>query len=243
MPKAFSQSSICFDHNPYDSELTCLLGNASWLDEILDPGPLEIRDSETNGVLTASPWLLPVKWVVSMFILADVAFTCVICLTAASRQNNPDSVFWPIWFVLLLTWFVGLPVSLYFLFLFNRYLAKDGDYFKVDRARRTLELCRVGRTLKADEIIAFTKLSRWHRWPSYGGKWKRTHQTGVLVRIPNRQVELHPLVTVNEVPLLGTSLPLWKASSSWAERLANIFQVPVRGITLSKAASRELKDC
>jgi hypothetical protein len=135
---------------------------------------------------------------------------------------------------LLIGWLVCLPGLLVVLAVVSRLVAQKGDYLKVDMARRTLELCQVGRTLKASEIIAFTLLTRWYR---SSGAWNKTYQAGVLVRTPDNRVELLPVVRE-----LGENVPSSK-KSQWADRLASIFQVPVRRIELSRSESRALNDC
>ncbi len=147
-------------------------------------------------------------------------------------------------------WLIGLPSFLCFVFFFNRQIAKGGDYFKVDGASHALEICRIGRTFRAGEIIAFTELTRWHRWRRYVGKWQKTRQTGVLVRSPNQHVELYPVIRDREIELsfgvasfVVASFPLRTRRVSWAERLAGVFQVPIRRIELSKAESKALNDC
>jgi hypothetical protein len=218
-----------------------LLGKTAWYDELPNPVPFGVKFVEADGVCRATPRLLPTKWLILWIINGDIVFTCMI-LIHALRQENVVSPNWTIWVFLLSMWFVTLPGVFGFFYFFNRRLSRHGDYFRVGRNHRTLELCRIGRTLKAGDIIAFTELTRWHRRHRYAGKWQKTHQTGVLTRKGDRQTELYPLIHEREAPVLWWSLPLYR-HSSWAERLANIFQVPVRRIELSRSESRHLNDC
>ena len=176
MQKVFSCPSMCFDGVPDDSQLVYLLGDR-------DCGP--IKAVEEAGLLTVRPWLIPMKFMAPWMLLTLVIITIVMLCVHYPRD-------WFFWLFLTCGWFVCLPVLLGLLDAINRSFAKKGDYFKVDTARRTLELCQVGRTLKANEIIAITMLTRWYANAS--GSWNKTHQTGVLVRTQDNRVELYPLV-------------------------------------------------
>ena len=218
IPKAFSRSSISFDSVPDDAQLVCLLGDRDW-------GP--VKEAEEGGLLTVRPWLFPMK-----FVAPWMVFTLVVGTAATIYVHHPlDAALW--WF-LAFGWLLCLPATLALMIAINRSLAKKGDLFKVDSARRTLELCRAGRTIKADEIVAFTMLTRWYRDAS--GTWDERNQTSVLVRLPNHRFELYPVVR-------GSSQNWQLRKLTWADRLANIFQVPVRRIELNRSESRELNDC
>lgn len=217
--KAFSQVSISFERVPDDSQLVSLLGDP-------DCGP--IKAVEEGGLLTVRPWLFPMK-----FVMPWMLFTLIAITVMAVYLLRGQGVF--LWLFLAFGWFLCLPSFLGLLAVINRSFAKKGDYFKVDMARRTLELCRVGRTLRGTEIIAVTLVTRWYC--NAGGVWSQTHQTGVLVRTRDNHVELYPVVRE-----LGENLPASKRSK-WANRLASIFQVPVRQIELSRSESRALGDC
>jgi hypothetical protein len=227
-PRAFSRSSMTFDHAPGDCELTCLLG---------DPNCGPVRAVEEGGVLTVRPWLFPMKYIVPWMIFTAIVITCMLCFAPMIEHKKTDfsSVLF-FWLPLCLVWLLGLPAFLGFLAILNRTFASKGDYFKVDMARRTLELCRLARTVKAGDIIAITLLTRWYR--NAGGASFKTYQTGVLVRSPenNNRVELYPVVRE-----LGENIPASRASQ-WAERLANIFQVPIRRTELSRSESLALDD-
>ena len=136
--------------------------------------------------------------------------------------------------ILLVGWLGALPGFLVISAVLSRWIAKKGDYFRVDRSRRTLELCRAGRTIQGSEIEAIILLSRWHRW---GLPWIRFFQTSVLVRGPGGQMELYPVMSEST-----ENAPAY-TRSRWADRLASIFPVPVRRIELSKAESQALNDC
>jgi hypothetical protein len=214
---------MLFDDVPDDSQLVCLLGDP-------DCGP--IKAVEEAGLLTVRPWLFPMKVVVTWMVFIAAVITGMTCFMPLVEHEKPD--FSSLAFFSFFLWFVCLPGFLGLLALVNRSLAKKGDYFKVDTDRRTLELCRVGRTLKADEIIAVTMLTRWYR---NAGGFQKTHQTGVLVRTPNSGLELYPVIRE-----LGENVQS-SGSSNWADRLARIFQVPIRRIELSRSESRALNDC
>ena len=117
----------------------------------------------------------------------------------------------------------------------NRLFARKGNYFKVDQTQRTLEICRLGRTVGSRDIKAVTLLVRWYR--NAGGAWSKTRQTGLLVSAAGNGFELYPLVRELEENLS------FKGKSTWADRLANIFQVPIRRVELSRWESRALDDC
>jgi hypothetical protein len=221
VPRAFSQPSLTFDGVPDDSQLVCLLGDR-------DSGP--VKAVEEAGVLTVSPYLLPMKFVMPWMIFVMVVGTCITCFIG---KQAPVPLAFLVAF-LLFGWLVVLPAFFGILRVLNSALAKKGDYFKVDTARRTLELCRAGRSVKGSEIIAVVFLIRWYRYPfvTGSGPWQMTFRTSVLVRAADNRVELYPVIRENGTPLF-----------KWGDRLANIFQVPVRRIELSRSESRELNDC
>jgi hypothetical protein len=227
LPKAFSLPSMSFDGVPDDSQLVCLLGDP-------DCGP--IRLVEEAGLLIVRPWLFPVKLVTAWMVFIALVITGVMCFMPLIEHKKLEfsSVLF-FWLPLLFLWFISLPGLLGLLAVVNRSFAKKGDYFKVDMARRTLELCRIGRTINASEIIAVTLLTRWYRL-AHGG-WSMTHATGILVRTQGNRVELYPVVRE-----LGENVPSSR-KSKWAERLASIFQTPIRRIELSRSESRALNDC
>lgn len=173
------------------------------------------------------PWLVPMKYVGPWMIFVMVVGTSFVLFLEHGRLD-PVSVGF-----LLLGWLVCLPGLLAFLVVINREMIKKGEYFKVDTASRTLELCRAGRTFKASEIIAFTLLARWYR----RGVWSKTYQTGVLVRAPGNRVELYPVVRE-----IGENV-ISSRQSQWADRLSSIFQVPIRQVELSRSESQALNDC
>jgi hypothetical protein len=222
MSKVFSCPSMSFDHDPNDSELTCLLGDSSQ--------PFSVKVVETADSLAARAWLLPMKWIVPWMALVAAGITCGVLFMAFANHGTTKFAslfFWvPIVFLAFL-WLLALPSFLGILLFVNRYFAKKGDYFSVDKMRHALTAGQPGRTFRADEIIAFTELTRWYR---QRGEWSTKRQTGVLVRAADRQVELHPLVN-------------GAGKRSLADQLASVFQVPVRRIELSRAESKALKDC
>jgi hypothetical protein len=250
MPNVFSCTSITFDHEPYDSELTCLLGRRSWFDELRDSASSGIRCVETGGDVLASPRVLPIKWILAGLIVLCAIQTCFWCVVYVSHHSDPKWTAGFLVLVLLLIWLVQLPLVVGILFLCNRWLGRDGDYFRISGANRTLELCRFGRTVKAGEIIGFVELMRWRRLLRYVGGWHRTRQTSVMIRDADRRVELYPLIHERErelrIDVVGirvASLPLRRRELPWADRLAGTFQVPVRRITLTKSESKALNDC
>lgn len=232
-PKAFSRPSMSFDHRPSDAELTALLGKddhglVSW--------------SEEGGMLIARPWVLPMKWI--LLGLAIITFLGLVCwvpvilnLGHGGKMNSTDlHTFCFYWFLVWLAAMVGMLLTAVSV---RRTLIKNinkREFFKIDMLRRTLELCSAGRTFKAGEIVGFTVLSRRCRSGS-DNDWKGTRQTGVLVRTPNGLVEHFALL--HEWAETG----LTAEKSKWADRLAGIFCVPVRRISLNLKESRELKDC
>jgi hypothetical protein len=219
MQKAFSRSSMIFDRVPDDSQLVCLLGNGGG-------GPVEAV--EEAGSLTLRPKLIPMKYLAPWMILVMVGITCLICFMLWGADDRLSSFFF--WFFLLFGWFVALPGTLAVLASVNHSMAKHGDYFKVDMAHRTLEVRRLGRTFQASEIIAVTLLTRWG-WSDI------IYQTGVLVRTQDNRVELCRVVCQTGENVHSSQ------KSRWADRLASIFQVPVRSVELSRSESRALNDC
>ena len=204
-----------------NAHLVCLLG---------DPDCGSVEAVEEADILTARPWLFPMKFVVPWTLFIGIVITCMLLFMPWLQHEKPN---YPLAFLVFM-WVIVIPGTLWVLTALNRHFATKGDYFKVDMTRHTLELCPVGRTLKASEIITFVELTRFYR--NTAG-WNKTRQTGVLVRASSGRVELHPVVRElqENIPLLGRR--------AWADRLADMFQAPVRRVKLSKAESRALSDC
>jgi len=222
IPKAFARPSVSFDHSPADAELVCLLGDGAG-------GPLKMV--EEAGILTVRPWLIPMKWAATWMIFVGVIASCMIAWAYLKLDLDRLMAAFLL-FMLVGTWAVGIPSFLGILLLLNRAFAKKGDYVRCDIQRRTLELCQVGRTLAAGEIVAFSEVLRWYRQSDV---WDQTQQTGVLVRGQDGGVVMYPLFRELDIPIFG--------KPRRADRLAGIFQVPVRRIKLSKSESRALHDC
>jgi hypothetical protein len=227
-PKVFSQPSMTFDHNPADSELTCLLGeNVPYAKEF-----------ELSSVLIVRPGLMPIRWIVAVLIF----FACVISFfwtPGIHSMGHAESIaqdwvdLFITWFACGFIWLVFVPSTVGVLWFYNRQLSKKGDFFRVDFQRRTLELCQAGRTLKTDDIIAFTELTRWYGPANSDGNW--TRQTGVLIR-NGPSVEWYPLV-----PRIWPKQ--WKKTREpLIDRLACFFQKKVRRIELDRQHSNKLGD-
>ena len=224
MPKAFSQSSMTFDHVPADAELTALLGDGRG-------GP--IVAVETDGLLTVRLMQLRMKYIVPWMIFTMAAITG---MTYYMEHGKLDGL---VVAILLMGWLIALPAFLAISAFLSRSIAKAGDYFKVDLSRRTLELCRAGRTVQGSEILAIVLLSRWYRMNYIDGKgpWLRIFQTGILFRAPGDRVDVYPLLYETT-----ENTPAYKRSK-WADRLTSIFPAPLRRIELSKSESQALNDC
>jgi hypothetical protein len=191
--------------------------------------------------LIGRPWVLPMKWIVIWLVIVTAGLTCWICVSlfmeCSGTMNASDVRFFCIGISLI--WLVLVPGMYSMLACIRRRLAekaKEGDYFRVDMSRRTLELRSVGRTFKASEIIAFTVLCRWCRNADAAGEWKGARQMGVLIRTPNNRVEHFPIVH-------GWSDTPLSRGPKWIDRLAGIFCVPLRRIELNQFDSRALSDC
>ena len=217
LPKPFSGPMMSFDHDPSDTELTCVLQCSN--------GVAGIKVVETDGMVRIRPGLFPVTGIMLSMILGAVVFTGVLIVI---YRTDPDFFGIVFWVMLGLYWFFLIPFWWIVLLVINRAIAANDDFIRVDMGRRTLELCEEGRTFRAAEILAFTEISRYYRSDAAFG-WLRRLQTSVLVRAADSQIELHALVD-------GATRP------PWADRLASIFAVPVRRIKLNKSESRALND-
>lgn len=221
-------SSRCFDHDPADSELTCLLDAPRCL------GMSNFRIVEAGGILRVVPEQWPTTWIVATTLPVAVLFTAVpIFLEFGSSSGSSlfdmlFAVFLWAWFAFI--WLVLMPLVAVVPIVVNHYKRKADDFLRVDMTRRVLELCRADRTLRSTEILAFTEVSRFLRLDRRGGEWLGNLQTGVLVRTANGGTELLALADGMRRQRL-------------ADRLASVFQVPVRRIKLSKSESRALNDC
>ncbi|MBI3412044.1 MAG: hypothetical protein HY040_27250 [Planctomycetes bacterium] len=219
-PTVFSVASLLFERDPEDVDLGSLLG------EVDHPGNIVVV--ETPDILLARPGLIPMKFVLPWMLVIGAVITLMpwIAPQFGGRFEGPIA-----WLMLAVMWGLVIPAFLGILLLGNRHFAKKGDYFRADKLDPHLEIPRLGRTFGADQILAITELSRWFK---HLGAWEWTRQIGILVRGSDCQVEQHPLVRVNEVEW-------WRRRLS--DRIADIFQVPVRRIELKWGASRRLKDC
>ena len=216
---------MIFDGIPNDSELVCLLS-----DQVI--GPIKNKTVEEGGVLTVRPQLLPMGYMVPWMIFVAAVMTCMACFMPWPEAENRFSSM-AFWFNLFFGWCLMISATLG-LALVNHMLVKAGDCFRVDLAHRRLELCRRGRAVEASELVAVTLLSRYY---DLVGAWASIYQTGVLVRSPDKRVELLPVVTETCDNIRSSQ------RSRWADRLASIFQVPVRRIELNKSESKALNDC
>jgi hypothetical protein len=219
MAKTFSITSVCFDRVPNDSELVCLLGDG---DPSRPPPYTPIKFADTFESLTCTPRLVPLNWIMPLLVLFVAGLTCVLWLAV------DVSAHW-LWLITAIIW-LDVPVTLAVFVWINQQLGRKGDHFRVDRSRRTLELCRIGRTINSREIVALTELTRYYK---RGSEWVWTQQTGVLVRLPDDRIELLPIVREDQ----WCSRP-----PHCADRLADFFGVPVRRIELDKSESKALAD-
>jgi hypothetical protein len=224
--RVFSRSSVRFDHSPEDSELVCLLGDRDC------PGSIDVL--ETSDSLVVRPGLFRMKYVVPWMLLVASGMTAAPWI---ARHFGNNLAFGPaLWLFVAMMWLLVLP-SLFLLLVFmNRSFASKGDYFRVDKSALTFTLCQAGKTCKAAEILAFTELSRWCRYGHV--PWGATRQTGVLLRAPGGRVDLYPLFRE-----LGENIPLFGRRQRLVDRLAEVFQVPVRRVKLGRRESRALGDC
>jgi len=219
MPQSSSACFACFDHNPSDTELTCLLeGDSGWAG---------LKIVETDGLLRVRPSFIPTTGIMLSMVLGAVVISCPIVYFLAGEEWLAGRIV--LWFLLASFWLL-IPFWWIVLVVINRMIAAKEDVLRVDTMRRTLELCETHRTLQAAEILAFTEVSRYYRQYRHGGEWLVRFQTGMLVRTAHAQTELHALIDGRTNPPL-------------ADRLADIFHVSVRRITLDKAESRALNDC
>ena len=218
MNEVFSLPFMRFDHIPDDSELVCLLGDSAC------PGKIAVI--ETSESIVARPWLFPMKFVVPWMLFVAAMITAIpwIARYFGSRMSGVE-----ILIVIVGTWLFALPGFLGLTVLINHVFAKKGDYFRVDKLHRTLELPQVHKTITASEILAFTEIFRWYRWDA-------TRQAGVLVKTPDGQCILYPMF--RELEENG-----YKQGSQLMALLVQIFRVPVRQVTLNKQESKALKDC
>jgi hypothetical protein len=219
-------SSKCFDHEPTDMELTCLLDAPRSL------GMSNFEIVETFGAFRVVPARMPAFWIMVSMILGAAFLTAlplILRFTVWSKENSLSlDVILGIWMAGI--WLIIIPLGAIVLAVVNRHLAEAGDFLRVDMTGRVLELCRAGRTVPSAEILAFTEVSRYFRYDRRWGEWMGKRQTGVLVSAANGGAELIALMDGPSHPPL-------------ADRLANIFKVPVRRIKLSRDESRALEDC
>jgi hypothetical protein len=232
MPKIFSRPSMTFDHEPYDSELVWLLGitpskHTKWTligewTPVWDGAFNRIITVEENGemILRRGTFFSSKKYRYGAFIIAGLGTISI----ALGKSDAGHSMTWLqrlgfiALFWLLFAGFFGFMRFVDYLF------STLGDYARINTSQQTLTLCRANRTFQANQIIAFTCLTRYCFSNRNG--WCRVRQIGILARIENQCVEWHPI-------LYGRDL---------ADRLAGVFQKPVRRMELDKKESKALND-
>jgi hypothetical protein len=187
--------------------------------------------AETDGLLRVIPARLPTFWIVASMLPVAILFTVITLFLERPSSSEMFSLLSNVfvWGWIAACWLM-MPFVAAVLTFVNRQKAKTDDFLRVDMTRRAVELCRTGRTVQAAEILAFTEVLRYFRLDRRGGEWIRNLQTGVLARTASGGVELLALADGKSRPPL-------------ADRLASIFQVPVRRIELSRSESRALNDC
>ncbi len=217
--RAFSVKSLRFDHLPTDADLAWLLGDSDCMESV--------KIEETAERLIARPRLIPMKFVVPWLILT---FTVIMAA--------------PWWIPLFGGDFGGREKDFYVIFggyglvvvpamivlfghMHDRFAAK-GDYFRLDKRTGRLELPAHGRTIAQDELIAITYVSRLR--PHIGNK---VGGPARLLARPDGQFE--------HLGIFG-ELESVAFNRSAAERLADALGLPLRRVTLSRAASKTLND-
>lgn len=220
METPFSRAPLRCDHVPPDAEIACLLSDFD------HPGHIAVVDTPQS--LVARPGLIPMRFAATWLIVIASAITAGLWwIPAGGRLAGPQLNL----AMTALVWLAVVPAFLGVLAAINRHFAGKGDYFRADKAGRRLELCPLGRTLDAGEIVAFTEVSRWFMNPLVRS-WDWTRQVGAVVRHPSGGYELLPLVREMEVRPFRPRL---------ADQLAAIFDVPVRRIRVSWRDSRSLR--
>jgi hypothetical protein len=213
-------TSVHFDHVPSDSELTHLLPVPNQV------APFKVIESDPM-FLRVRPGLMPIKFIgLSMVFGAAVITSMMIFFGRDATQSLPFAIVF--WGIVASFWLLIIPVCLGVVFLVNYQVAESEDFFRVDLRSQTLELCREDSTVLADEILAFTEVGRYYRSRS-DKEWLRRRQTGVLVRAADGGTQLYALID-------------GESNSPLADRLASIFHVPIRRVSLSMSESQELND-
>jgi hypothetical protein len=206
--KATSASSVYFDHDPTDAELTRPLKIS---ERSVCLGGLKVV--ETFGIFRVRPAGLPIIWIMLSMVLGGVVFTVVPMLLPFECSPVNRLILW-IWIAccwgIIAFWAVMLA-------LVNRWISQKEDYFHADITHGTLTLSRESRTLRTAEIVVFTEVCRYVRCEGFLSGWTTSLQTGVLVRTADGGMKLHALADGKTRPPL-------------ADQLASIFRVPVRRV-------------
>lgn len=217
-PKAFSAASARFHHEPADADLVVPLGDRD------QPGWLDVRDSAE--ALVVRPGLLPLRFVIPWLLSISAAITAAPWM--APRLFPRDPLFLA---MLPLLWTAIVPTMIAICVGLNCHFAAKGDYFRADKAARTLTIDPTRRVLAARDIACITEVTRW-AWFSHTWTWVR--QTGVLARESGGGYTHHFLVreTRESYPSRRDARP--------ADRLAEVFGVPLHRVRLTLAQSRAL---
>jgi MFS family permease len=219
MPKAFTQSSLHFGHEPADADLAVLLG------DLEQSAIMTLHDSPE--LLRGSPELFPLKFGLAVVLSLASAFTAMPWLAPLIGASFDDRF---VWAAIALLWCGIVPAMLAIFIAADRSLRNMGDSFLLNKTQKTLELCQLGRIVHASEIRSPVELSRFY---FAFGEWNWTRQVSALVRDESGGFELLPIARENVVRPFGISL---------ADQLAGIFGVDVRRISLTRAQSKRLPD-
>lgn len=219
MVRAFSRNSIKFDHDPTNAELTVLLGDHD------HPGRILVE--ETTSLLIARPGLIPIKFVAPWVVFTALTITVLLVVVVPRfGGNTPDALALS---MLVVLWVLIVPTSIAFIVWLNRYFSRKGDYFKVDKQQRTLDLIQLGRKFDASEIKSFTELCRSYK---RRGEWFWTWQLGVVVSCVPGEWEVLPLV--RDIS--------YQHEYFTANKLGTIFGVPVRRQSIDWRECRTFRD-
>jgi hypothetical protein len=217
LPKAYSLDRLAFDDEPNDHQVSVLLGS---------PGGGDVVLKETNGVLSAKPRPIPMKFIVPWMIFIAVVITAMpwIVRLFGKRISGPE-----FWVIIPVIWLFVLPTFLGILHTVNKHFAAEMDYFRLHRHRQTLDLPHSGVELEAGRIEYLTEVKRWY---SNGSGWSHIVQINVLARRDGGGFDLFPVVRA----------PNAIFSRSTADQLARLLNTKVRRVKLSMRQSRALCD-
>lgn len=215
-PLAFSQPILEFSDPPTTSEASLLL----------DARVLTSVDlTESDHFLEVAPVARSIWLWFPLLVVAGLVATLAPWI---ATWFGAAWVGW-LWYALivLLTWFVVLPILLVLLATAWMFVPSQQPLLVVNKRNGEVHLPPSDTRLAEGQVIEIVNLARW---APAGGRWQRFVQISILARNEDDTFVLYPVFTQTERPL---------APHPVAIRLARLFDRPLTAIEMNLDQSRE----